>query len=176
MLLAKHVVEKNGRTAFRLFSVLLLLVIVCMITLPVYPSLVIRDTRSNQLVWSSRLGSIDTFGIRWTHSIHRSVIEEHYRVTDGQIILSDMTFHDYGIGMENELAPGEELVIANGQFQVRSMNRIFPALHLFVGQIRANHTLLFSGTEIPLGSIEKPGEAITIQSENRSLLSELGGY
>ena len=176
MLLVKHVVAKEGRTAFRLFSVLLLLVIVCVITLPVYPSLVIRDTQSNQLVWSSRLGNIDTFGIRWTHSIHRSAIEEHYRVEEGQIILSEMTFHDYGIGMENELAPGEELVIANGQFQVRGMNRVFPALHLFIGQIRANHTLLFSGTEIPLSSIEKPGEAITIQSEKRSLLSELGGY
>lgn len=176
MLLAQHVVAKKGRTVFRLFSVLLLPVIVWIITMPVYPSLVIRDTQSNQLVWSSRLEKIDTFGIRWTHSIHRSVIEEHYRVAEGQIILSEMTFHDYGIGMENELAPGEELVIANGQFQVRGMNRIFPALHLFIGQIRANHTLLFSGAEIPLGSIEKPGEAITIQSEKRSLLSELGGY
>jgi len=87
-----------------------------------------------------------------------------------------MAFHDYGIGMENELAPGEELVIANGQFLLRNMHRVFPALHLFIGQIRANHTLLLAGQEIPLSSIALPGEAITIQVEKRSILSELGGY
>lgn len=117
-----------------------------------------------------------TFGIRWTHSIHRSSIEEHYRVQGGQIILSEMTFHDYGIGMDNELAPGEELVIRDGLFRILHMNRVFPALHLFIGQVRANHTLLFSGNEISLGSLHKPGAAITIQAEKRSILNEIGGY
>lgn len=117
-----------------------------------------------------------TFGIRWTHSIHRSPVEEHYRLQDGQIILSEMTFRDYGIGMENELSPGEELIMQDGQFRILHMNRVFPALHLFIGQVRANHTLLFLGKEIPLGSVYIPGSAITIQVEKRSILSEIGGY
>ncbi|MGG1662453.1 DUF1850 domain-containing protein [Brevibacillus sp. NRS-1366] len=171
-----HVNTRKGRTAFRLFSILLLAAVICFLTLPLYTALVIRDTKTNQIIWSRRLVEDEAFGIRWTHSIHRSAIEEHYHIVKDQIILSEMTFHDYGIGMENELAPGEELVIENGHFLIRNMHRAFPALHLFIGQIRANHTLLFSGTEIPLGSIEKPGEAITIQSEKRSILSELGGY
>jgi hypothetical protein len=176
MLASQHEGKKKGRTAFRLFSLLLLVIVICLLTIPYIPSLVIRDTMSNQLVWSSRIMDNSTFGIRWTHSIHRSPVEEHYRLQGGQIILSEMSFQDYGIGMENELSPGEKLVIADGQFRILHMNRAFPALHLFIGQVRANHTLLFSGKEIPLSSIYKPGAAITIQAEKRSILSEIGGY
>ncbi|MDF2679145.1 MAG: hypothetical protein K0R47_335 [Brevibacillus sp.] len=168
---------QKGRTTFRLFSLLLLLAAVTgFCTIPLFPSLVIRDTLSHQLMWSSKITDDTTFGIRWTHSIHRSLVEEQYRIQGGQIILAEMSFHDYGIGMENELSPGEELVISDGAFRIRHMNRVFPALHLFIGQVRANHTLLFAGKEIPLSSIDKPGAAITIQAEKRSILSKIGGY
>ncbi|MFP3390901.1 DUF1850 domain-containing protein [Brevibacillus sp. SIMBA_040] len=176
MLLPKDVAATKGRTTFRLFSFLLMLAVACILTVPMHTSLVIRDSQTQKLIWSSRLGEEGEFSIRWTHSIHRSAVEEYYRTTEGQLILSEMTFHDYGIGMENELAPGEELVIANGQFLLRNMHRVFPALHLFIGQIRANHTLLFAGQEIPLHLVALPGAAITIKTEKRSILSELGGY
>ncbi|MEC2129503.1 DUF1850 domain-containing protein [Brevibacillus centrosporus] len=168
---------QKGRTGFRLFSLLLLLAAVTLFCfIPVIPSLVIRDTLSHELMWSRSITADTTFGIRWTHSIHRSLIEEQYRIQSGQIVLSEMSFHDYGIGMENELSPGEELVISDGVFRIRHMNRIFPALHLFIGQVRANHTLLFAGEEIPLGTIDRPGSAITIQTETRSIFSMIGGY
>ncbi len=177
MAFIKDETKGRGRTLFRLFSFSLLFIVICVgISAPLIPSLVIRDTRSNQVVWSAILSEDAAFGIRWTHSIHRSNIEEHYRIVDGQIVLSEMSFHDYGIGMENELAPGEELEMANGRFHIRNMHRSFPALHLFIGQVRANHTLLFAGQELPLGLMDKPGEAISIQAEKRSILSELGGY
>ncbi|WP_289138620.1 DUF1850 domain-containing protein [uncultured Brevibacillus sp.] len=176
MLLPKDVVATKGRTAFRLFSFLLLLAIACILTIPMHTSLVIRDAQTQKLIWSSRLGEEGEFSIRWTHSIHRSEVEERYRTAEGQLILSEMTFHDYGIGMENELAPGEELVIANGPFLLRNMHRVFPALHLFIGQICANHTLLLAGQEIPLHLVALPGAAITIKAEKRSIMSELGGY
>lgn len=162
---------------FRLFSFFLLVIVIYVgISTPLIHALVIRDTRSNQVVWSANIQDEASFGIRWTHSIHLSTIEEQYRIVDGQIILSEMSFHDCGIGMENELAPGEELILADGRFHIRNMQRSFPAIRLFIGQVRANHTLLFAGQDIPLSLIDKPGEAITIQAEKRSILSELGGY
>lgn len=154
---------------------LMLLLIAC-VSVPLFPSLVIRDAKTRELVWSNLVSEGATFGLRWTHSIHRSLVEEKYRIQGGQILLTEMTFHDYGIGMENELQPGEQLVMQDGHFRILHMNRSFPALHLFIGQVRARHTLLFSGTEIPLEAIHKPGAAIAIQVEKRSLLSVMGGY
>jgi hypothetical protein len=175
-MIAPKQARRKRRTAIRLFTFILLVSCIVLFTLPLYPSLVIRESTSNQLVWSSRITKENTFGLRWTHSIHRSSIEEFYRMENKQVILTEMTFHDYGIGMENELSPGEKLVFQDGQFRLLHMNRAFPALHLITGQVRANHTLLFAGTQIPLRSIIQPGSAITIRTEKRSILSELGGF
>lgn len=174
MLATKNGDSPKGRTVFRLFSLLLMLAGICAV--PLFPCLVIRDTLTHRLLWSGAITENTTFGIRWTHSIHRSRIEEQYRIQGGQIVLTEMSFHDYGIGMENQLAAGEELVISDGAFHIRRMNRSFPALHLFIGQVRANHTLLFAGQEFPLASIDEPGASITIQAEKRSILNEIGGY
>ncbi|CAM5796345.1 MULTISPECIES: DUF1850 domain-containing protein [Brevibacillus] len=176
MFLQTQVGTGKGRTSFRLFSLLCLIAVLSLVVIPFFPSLVIRDTETNRPIWSGRIEENGTFSIRWTHSIHRTPVVETYLIRDGHILLSEMSFQDYGIGMESELAPGEKLISQDGQFRVVNMNRAFPALHLFIGQVRANHTLLFAGREIPLASVDRPGAAVTIQVEKRSILNEIGGY
>jgi hypothetical protein len=173
----KHGTNQKGRTTFRLFSLLVLLA-VCLglTTIPLFTVLVIRDTETNQIVWSGSVSEDTPFAIRWTHSIHRSPVVEYYRVQGKQIRLYEMSFKDYGIGMSSELAPGEKLVTRDGAFHVENMNHVFPALRLFIGQVRANHTLLFDGKEIPLASVDAPGKAITIQVETHSIIQTIGGY
>ncbi|USG64856.1 DUF1850 domain-containing protein [Brevibacillus ruminantium] len=166
----------KGRTSFRLFSLLLFITVLTFLFIPLSPALVIRDNETNRIVWSNRMEENGTFKLRWTHSIHRTPVEETYLVRNGQLLLSELAFQDYGIGMESELAPGEKLISQNGQFRIVNMNRVFPALHLFIGQVRAKHTLLFAGEEIPLASVDRPGAAVTIQVEKRSILNEIGGY
>jgi hypothetical protein len=78
--------------------------------IPIFPALVIRDTETNRLVWSGQIADDGTFAIRWTHSINRTPVVETYRVRNGQIILSELTFQDYGIGMESQLADDEQLI------------------------------------------------------------------
>lgn len=176
MFMGKDERSGKGRTSIRLFSLLLLTVVGVLVVIPFNPYLVIRDTDTNRLIWSGQIQEHGTFSIRWTHSIHRTPVEETYLIRNGHILLSEITFQDYGIGMESELAPGEKLITQDGQFRIVNMNRVFPALHLFIGQVRANHTLLYAGAEIPLSRIDRPGAAITIQVEKRSLLNQIGGY
>ncbi|MDA5109123.1 MULTISPECIES: DUF1850 domain-containing protein [Brevibacillus] len=176
MFLRKQVGTGKGRTSFRLFSFLLLTAVILVALIPMFPALVVRDTETNRPVWSGRIAENGTFAIRWTHSINRTPVVETYRVRNGQIILSELTFQDYGIGMESQLAPGEHLISRDGLFRIVNMNRAFPALHLFIGQVRAHHTLLFAGQEIPLADVDKPGAAVTIRVEKRSILQAIGGY
>lgn len=166
--------KEKGRTTFRLFSFLALLSVLVLF-LPLVPALTIRDTATNHLMWLGRVTEGSPFAIRWIHSIHRSPVVEYYRVQGSAVVLTEMTFEDYGIGMNSELAPGEKLLTENGSFRIMNMNRSFPALHLFIGQVRANHTLLFQGKEIPLGTVDKPGSAITIQLEKQSIFNWIGG-
>jgi len=177
MFTSKQVGVGKGRTTFRLFSFLLSLAVIWVLAaLPVSTVLVIRDTESNRIVWSGPVRDGSPFAIRWTHSIHRSPVIEYYRVQNKQLRLYAMQFEDYGIGMSSELAPGEKLVSRDGAFLIENMNRLFPAIRLFIGQVRANHTLLFEGTEIPLASVNTPGKAVLIQAETHSILQMIGGY
>ncbi|NGQ96666.1 DUF1850 domain-containing protein [Brevibacillus sp. SYP-B805] len=166
----------KGRTAFRLFSFLIVLAALSfLLSIPLFTVLAIREIGSNRLVWSHDVQEGSRFGIRWTHSIHRTPVEEFYQVQGGKVVLVEETFKEYGIGMESGLAPGEKLLIEKDRFRIVGMNRIFPALHLFIGQVRANHTLLFQGQEIPLGTLDTPGSAVTIQVEKQSIWQRIGG-
>ncbi|MBM7589764.1 DUF1850 domain-containing protein [Brevibacillus fulvus] len=127
-------------------------------------------------MWQHLVHQDTAFAIRWIHSIHRTPVVEYYHVKGTQLQLTDMTFEDYGIGMNSELAPGETMVTENGSFHIQNMNRLFPALHLFIGQVRANHTLLFQGKEYPLKQVDHPGSAISIQVEQQSIYNWIGGY
>lgn len=165
------------RTTLRLFSCLAVaFVIILLLQIPLFSALVIRDTRSNQVVWSHGIGEGDSFSIRWIHSIHRTPVVETYLIHRQQLQLNEMTFAEYGIGMESQLAPGEQLLMEDGTFRIIHMKRFFPALHLFIGQVRANHTILFQGREIPLGTLDKPGSAVTIQVEKQSTWEKMGGW
>jgi hypothetical protein len=166
----------KGRTTFRLFTFLAVVLVIAICTyIPFFTVLVVKDTETSQLLWSQPIKNGGSFAIRWIHSIHRTPVVEYYQVKDGRVVLTEMTFEDYGIGMESELAPGEKLMTENGTFRIVNMNRVFPALHLFIGQVRANHTLLFQGKEIPLGTVDKPGSAITIQVEQQTIFNWIGG-
>jgi len=166
----------EGRTSFRLFSFFLAAVLLLLILfVPARQSLTVRDTVTGQLLWHRQVHEESPFGIRWIHSIHRTPVEEYYRVRSGEVVLVELTFKEYGIGMESGLAPGERLVNQNGVFHLQNMNRTFPALNIRIGQVRAKHTLLFDGAEIPLSTLNRPGSAVTIQTEKLSLWDRIGG-
>lgn len=164
------------RSYIRLFSVLAaLLLIVGLLQAPLFPALTVRDAESGRLLWHTPVTDGTTFGLRWIHSIHRSPVIERYRVSGSDLILTELSFQDYGVGMETGLAPGEQIVIEDGTFTVVGMNRTFSALPIFIGQVRANHTLLFSGEEIPLRTLNPPGTSVTIRVEKRSIIEQIGG-
>ncbi|WP_139492325.1 DUF1850 domain-containing protein [Brevibacillus dissolubilis] len=169
--------EQRGRNNFRLFSLLLIsiLMLAGILLLPLSQAITIRDERTDQLYGMLNMPRERQFQLQWTHSIHRTPVIEYYQIEDNDLLLTQMSFQDYGIGMESGLAPGEQLVMEDNQFVLKHMNRKFPALHLFIGQVRANHTLLLSGEKIPLSTLAPPGTAIQLQIERVSILEQIGG-
>lgn len=77
--------------------------------------------------------------------------------------------------MNSQLAPGEQLIMEEGKFVIANMKQIFPALHLFVGQVRAHHTIHVGEFSMPLEAVAQPGTAITISVEQQSIVNPLGG-
>ena len=167
--------DGKGRMHVRLFSFIAGLIFFLLLIMPMNEYLVIRDSRTDRLLWETPSEAGLTFAIRWLHSIHRTPVVEFFRVEGDSLVEYRMSFANYGIGMNSELAPGERLVNRNGTFYVENMRRVFPEIRLFIGQVRANHTLLFQGAEIPLRTLHQAGKSITIRLEKRSILDSIGG-
>lgn len=115
------------------------------------------------------------FQIKYTHSIHLSDVLESYRFSDKQIIQTELAYHDFAVGMPSN-AEGEEVFEEkDGTYFIKNMTRNFTYIDLRVGQVRANHRLVYDEKTYTLSDFIKPGTWIRISSESISLWEQLKG-
>jgi hypothetical protein len=115
------------------------------------------------------------FQIKYTHSIHLSDVLESYRFSDKQIIQTELAYHDFAVGMPSN-AEGEEVFEEkDGTYFIKNMKRTFAFIDLRVGQVRANHRLVYDEKTYTLSDFIKPGTWIRISSESISLWEQLKG-
>ncbi|WP_255821955.1 DUF1850 domain-containing protein [Domibacillus sp. PGB-M46] len=113
----------------------------------------------------------ETFQIQYTHSIHLSDVVESYQLSNDQIIQTELSYKDFAVGMPSN-AEGEEVFEEkNGTYYIKNMNRVFPFIDVRIGQVRANHRLIYENHVYALSRSVKPGTWIRI-SERRLTLWE----
>lgn len=64
------------------------------------------------------------FTITYVHSVTRTPVEEHYRVSGSEIIESEIRFEQHGPGLPTEADPGGTFMRSDGRFVV-TMDRHF---------------------------------------------------
>lgn len=113
----------------------------------------------------------ETFQIQYTHSIHLSDVVESYQLSHNQIVQTELSYKDFAVGMPSS-AEGEEVFEEkNGTYYIKNMNRVFPFIDLRIGQVRANHRLIYKNHVYTLSESVKPGTWVRI-SERRLTLWE----
>ncbi|OQP07497.1 hypothetical protein B1690_02910 [Geobacillus sp. 46C-IIa] len=113
----------------------------------------------------------DTFAIRYTHSIHRSDVEETYQVmADGTIEQIALTYEDTAVGMPANAAPGETFTFRNGKYYITGMERKFPSILLSIGRVVANHRVVYKGKTVALKTVIPPGSIVRIKVARLSLV------
>ncbi|MGR3763585.1 DUF1850 domain-containing protein [Rossellomorea sp. NS-SX7] len=156
---------------------LLLLILLAIIFLPIQTFLVIepRDDAGSPAYFS--INKNKTFSIRYTHSIHLSEVEEFYRQTStNQIQQTKLLYEDTAIGMPSN-AEGEEIFerTKDGRYVISNMNRKFPYIDIRIGQVVANHRLVFEDDVYPLKNLFKEGSIVRLQVKKVSLFSKWKG-
>jgi len=112
----------------------------------------------------------DTFAIRYTHSIHRSDVEETYKVlADGTIEQIALTYEDTAVGMPANAAPGEAFTLRNGKYYITGMERKLPSIWLSIGRVVANHRVVYKGKTVALKTVIPPGSIVRIRVIRLSL-------
>ncbi|MCM3674494.1 DUF1850 domain-containing protein [Peribacillus simplex] len=121
------------------------------------------------------LESEKNFRIKYTHSIHLSDVLESYRFSDKQIIQTEFSYHDFAVGMPSNAEGKEVFEEKDGTYFIKNMKRNFTYIDLRVGQVRANHRLVYDEKTYTLADFIKPGTWVRISLESISLWEQLKG-
>ncbi|GHH99003.1 DUF1850 domain-containing protein [Neobacillus kokaensis] len=116
------------------------------------------------------------FKIKYTHSIHLTDVVESYKILPSQKIQQyELMYEDFSIGMPSDSEDGEKFVQENGKYYIKNMKRIFPSFYIRIGQVKANHRLIYQKKEYPLAKIIKPGASVKVEARKLSFVQQLKG-
>jgi hypothetical protein len=111
------------------------------------------------------------FQIKYTHSIHLSDVIESFTITPDHLIqLYELMYEDFAIGMPANAEEGETFEQKDGAYYIKNMKRNFLFFHLRIGQVRANHTVIYKNREYPLSRSIKPGTSVKVEIRKLNFL------
>lgn len=161
------------------FFVLLLLIIILPIIFMFVPyqlALVFTQPEKGTIIGYIPISAEDTFKIKYVHSIHLSDVIESYKITEQNVIQQyELEYEDFAVGMPSEAAAGEIFEVKDGKYRIRNMDRKFESFILRLGQVRANHTLLYKKHSYPLSSVIEPGTRVRVKVERISMIHKMEG-
>lgn len=168
--------KKVHRKKHILLILLSLVLLIILAFLPMRGALVFEYENTEEVLAYIPIQKDQTFKIKYTHSIHLSDVVESYQINHaGQIKQFELMFEDFAIGMPSEAADGELFEEKSGKYYIKNMKRIFPHFDLRIGQVRANHTVVFNEIEYPLSNYIEPGTWVRVKYRKMNLLQQLKG-
>lgn len=151
-------------------------IIIIFVFIPYKQALVFEYQNTGKVLAYIPLIKEQTFKIKYTHSIHLSDVLESYHITkDGDIRQYELMFEDFAIGMPSGANEGEIFEKKDGKYYIKNMNIVFPHFDLRIGQVIANHTVIFKEKEYPLTNYIKPGTWVRVHVMKLSYIQQLKG-
>lgn len=133
-------------------------------TIPLQQVIVFQPNHSSAELAYIPLNDESQFKIKYTHSIHLTDVVESYNITANLMIQQyELMYEDFSIGMPANAEEGETFEQKNGKYYIRNMKRLFPYFYLRIGQVRANHRVIFNKKEYPLSRSIKPGTSVKVE-------------
>ncbi|WP_251555488.1 DUF1850 domain-containing protein [Neobacillus muris] len=144
---------------------------ILIVFIPIRQAIVFQPRDSTQKTAYIPLGNKNHFKIKYTHSIHLSDVVESYKILpDHRIQQYELMYEETAVGMPANAAEGETFEQKNGKYYIKNMKRIFPSFYLRIGQVRANHRVIFQNKEFPLKRSIKPGTSVKVEIKKLNFL------
>jgi len=122
--------------------------------------LLLNDEQSGQVLFMAPVGPVSEFAVSFIHSVNKSPVCEYYRIKGGQIFLEAVRYYTFGAGMPTEAVEGQTMHYdQDGAIIIGGFDRPLPRLVYNIGRV-SNHTLHWQGQDIPLNTLDKPGQPI----------------
>ncbi|MBM7586566.1 hypothetical protein JOC86_003118 [Bacillus pakistanensis] len=117
------------------------------------------------------------FAVFYTHSIHKSLVEEWYALSENdRIKQTKLVYEDTAIGMPSNSESGGEFVRTDdGKYVIENINRTFTSINMRIGQVIANHKLVFRNNLYEFSEYFPEGSVVTIKAKKISLWQKWKG-
>ncbi len=110
-------------------------------------------------LWNGRTGNIlasypmeegGEFSVRFMHSVNKSPVEDRYRIENGEIVVYETVYYNFGAGVQTELEEGQTLTYGeDGSMIISGFNKPISQLSYNVSPVY-DHILRVNGEEVSL--------------------------
>lgn len=114
--------------------------------------LFINDNKSNKNLINLRVKEGENFLITYIHSVALTPVYEFYKIKNGKIVLYEFHFYDQCAGLPTEPNNNEILILDNGVFKLKNMERTFESLIYGVYE-KGNCKLIYKDKTINLSEL-----------------------
>ena len=150
------------KTKIKLYFLVVFLAIV--VFFPVHVLEVIDTEQENRVLYQSVSKPLDQFSVRWIHSVSKQPVIETYQIhEDLRIGILEMIFNENGPNLPAGPEGGTKWEIKDGYFRVYNYDLVFERVPVRIGQVVADHTLIYREIELPLRDLSRPGGFVYIQ-------------
>lgn len=110
----------------------------------------LRNGRTGKILTSYPMEEGGEFSVRFIHSVNKSPVEDKYRIENGEIVVYETVYYNFGAGVQTELEDGQTLTYGDdGAMIVSGFNKPIADLSYNVSPVY-DHVLWVNGEEVSL--------------------------
>ena len=143
---------------------------------PVYVLQILDGSKGMDVVYETRTNIYDKFTVKWIHSVSKQPVLETYEIQeDLRIKIHEMIFNENGPNLPAGPEQGTKWEIKDGKFRVYNYSLVFDEVPVRIGQVVADHTLIYDNIVLPLKEVSRPGGFVRIRAVKTSFVKYLFG-
>jgi hypothetical protein len=127
--------------------------------------LLLSNEQTGKVLFSASVSDGETFSVSYVHSVNKSPVIEYYQIQDAEIHLTALRFCAFGAGMPTHPEEGQVMRIEDGDMVIDGFSRHMPYVCYFIGHA-SDHTLRIHDREIPLNTLDEPGQPVLFSVKN----------
>lgn len=110
----------------------------------------LRDGKTGNVLASYPIEKDGEFSVWFIHSVNQSPVEDCYRIENGEIVVYQTMYYNFGAGVQTELEDGQTLSYGeDGSMIVSGFDQPIPELYYNISPVY-DHVLKINGEEISL--------------------------
>ena len=126
----------------------------------------LSNENTGAVLFRAGISDGESFSVSYIHSVNNSPVTEYYQIKNSEIYLTALRFETFGAGMPDGPGEGQTMRYEDGAIIIDGFSHHIPYLCYSIGYT-ANHTLCLRGDQIPLDTLDEPGQLVLFSVKSK---------